>query len=78
MKGEIMKLIPLLMLILSWTNVSFSKRHKPLPQSCTLHPTPAVKQTEPTGEPLLISVDMKVLDIREVPDTGGSYGVELQ
>ena len=73
-----MNLIPLLMLILSWTNVSFSKRPKPLPQSCTLHPTPGTPGTEPTGEPLLISVDMKVLDIREVPDTGGSYGVEVQ
>ena len=74
-----MSLMPILMLILSLTNVSFSKRHKPLPQGCRLLPTQAVvTQTEPTGEPLVISVDMKVLGVRDVPDTGGSYGVDVQ
>ena len=69
--------IRLLLLILSLTNVSFCKKR--LPQGCRLLPTPAVvSQTEPTGEPLVISLDMKVLDVRDVPDAGGSYGVDVQ
>ena len=74
-----MNLICLLMLFLGLTNASFSKRPKTLPQGCTLLPTKAVvTQAEPTGEPFVLSIDMKVLDVRNVPDTGGSYGVEVQ
>ena len=33
---------------------------------------------EPKANPLLIGMNLKVLHIRHVPDSGGSYGVDLK
>ena len=35
-------------------------------------------QMEPTEEPLSLSVAIKVLGVRDVPDRGGSYGVDVE
>ena len=54
---------------------------------CSLRVPNIVKsQMEPSGDiyakpkpkPLLIKVDIKVLGVRDVPDSGGSYGVDMK
>ena len=35
-------------------------------------------QTKPGGKPLIIFVHMKVLGVRNVPDSGGSYGLDVK
>ena len=46
---------------------------------CTLVVPPAVlKQMEPNGDPLLFNVQFMNIRIRDVPNKGGSYGVEFR
>ena len=46
---------------------------------CNLIIPDAVKgQMEPEGRPLKISIDMSVQQVRDVPDSGGSFGVDFQ
>ena len=79
MNVAIMNLTYFLLLIVNLTNVSCLKRSKSLPQGCSLLPTTAVMtQMEPTEEPLSLSVAIKVLGVRDVPDRGGSYGVDVE
>ena len=68
-----------LLLVLYFTNVSAKGRFKAQPQGCSLLATESVTaQLEPTGEPLIIKVDLNVLGVRDVPDRGGSYGVDVE
>ena len=41
-------------------------------------PQSVQKHWEAHGEPLLISIDMKVLNLRDVPDSGGSFQVDIK
>ena len=46
---------------------------------CNLIPSKAMLgQLEPKGKPLLIHAKMHVLHIRNVPDGGGSFGVDVK
>ena len=46
---------------------------------CTLVVPPAVKkQIEPHGEPLVVNILFKNIRIRDVPNKGGSFGVEFR
>lgn len=46
---------------------------------CNLIPSQALfGQLEPTDNPLLIDSKMHVLHIRNVPDGGGSFGVDVK
>ena len=46
---------------------------------CNLIPSKAIfGQLEPKGNPLLINAKMHVLHIRNVPDGGGSFGVDVK
>ena len=46
---------------------------------CALEvPSEVKKQKEPLGEPLIIYVDVKVLGVRDIPDRGGSYSVDIK
>ena len=46
---------------------------------CTLLVPPIVKkQMEPIGDPLLINMEFMNIRIRDVPNKGGSYGVEFR
>ena len=46
---------------------------------CTLLVPPDVqKQMEPQGNPLQISMEFMNIRIRDVPNRGGSYGVEFR
>ena len=46
---------------------------------CTLLVPPTVKkQMEPRGEPLQINIEFMNIRIRDVPNKGGSYGIEFR
>ena len=46
---------------------------------CNLIVPDAVKgHQEPEGRPLKISIDISVQQVRDVPDSGGSFGVDFQ
>ena len=45
---------------------------------CTLEAPHVIKvHKEALGDPLLIHTEIKVLGVRDVPDIGGSYGVDI-
>ena len=45
---------------------------------CYLHTPGAVENSwEAEGTPLSISIDVSVLNVRDVPDSGGSFGVDI-
>ena len=79
-----MNLKCILPLVLLLTNVSaqgkgWKGRYKMPPQGCNLVKTKSVKeQLEPSGEPLFILVHLEILGVRDVPDRGGSYGVDVK
>ena len=81
-----MNLTCILLLVLHLTNVSAQGkrwipkgRYKTPPQGCNLVKTKSVKeQLEPSGEPLFILVHLEILGVRDVPDRGGSYGVDVE
>ena len=69
-----------LLLCFSLANLSSAARQ--VKAGCNLEvPDDVKKQMEPPGpkwrDPLSISMDMKVLGVRDVPDSGGSYGVDI-
>ena len=43
-----------------------------MPQSVQEHPEP-----QPDSGPLILHIELSVLHIREIPDSGGSYGVDV-
>ena len=43
-----------------------------IPQNVQEHPEP-----QPESGPLLLHIELSVLHIREIPDSGGSYGVDV-
>ena len=46
---------------------------------CTLNLPKAIKeQKEITGKPLKILIDMEVLGVRDIPNEGGSFGVDIR
>lgn len=50
-----------------------------VPSGCSLNiPDHVRKQPEAGGSPLVIFVDLKVLDVTNVPDKGGSYEIDLK
>ena len=53
-------------------NVSFDT-------GCTLEIPHAVgRQKEARGNPLMIYIGMKVLRVRDIPDQGGSFGIDIK
>ena len=74
-----------LLLVLLMANVSTGARKvngvRTVNVGCNLQVPDAVKQQMEAmgnkGNPLIISVDIKVLGVRDVADSGGSYGVYL-
>ena len=68
--------LPLILLLanMSWASLVPTPNH-----GCTLHvPQSVSRQREAKGNPLLISVDIKVQDVRDVPDSGGSFGADIR
>ena len=46
---------------------------------CALEvPSAVKKQKEALGKPLVIYVDVKLLGVRDIPDRGGSYSVDVK
>ena len=46
--------------------------------SCYLNRTFEYDDMEPTKNPLLIHVRFEILHIRDVPNSGGSFGVDIK
>ena len=46
-------------------------------KGCHLAPLSGYDNIEPEGDPLLLHVRFRVLHIRDVPDSGGSFGVDI-
>ena len=50
-----------------------------LDAGCTLKmPDSVKKEQEAVGKPLKINIDLKVMDVRDIPDQGGSYGIDIK
>ena len=46
---------------------------------CTLNVPKAIQeQKEVIGKPLRILIDMEILDVRDIPNEGGSFGVDIR
>ena len=68
-----------LAIVLILSNVSWASLVPAPNHGCTLFvPQSVNRQREAKGSPLLISVDIKVRDVRDVPDSGGSYGADIR
>ena len=70
-------LIKLCLMVLQLTNLATGTNHA---QGCNLIIPEAVRfNIEPEGEPLLIQIDLEIIDLREVTDNddGGSFGVDI-
>ena len=53
----------------------------PMPQNqkgCNLTLNNGYDEMEPEGNPLLIQVRIRVFHLRDVPDSGGSFGVNIK
>ena len=53
----------------------------PMPQNqkgCHLTLNNGYDEMEPEGNPLLIQVRIRVFHLRDVPDSGGSFGVNIK
>ena len=46
--------------------------------SCNLNRTFEYDDMEPTMNPLIIHVKFEILHIRDVPNSGGSFGVDIK
>ena len=64
-------LLPYFVLAASTTNTTFMGCHLKIPNHVKDH-------LEAEGEPLQIRIIMEILQIRDVPDRGGSFGVDLR
>ena len=64
-----------------WGSLSAATNAKPK-VGCSLEVPKSIgmQKEAPTdpGKPLVISVDLKVLGVRDVPDSGGSYGMDIK
>ena len=50
-----------------------------LDTGCTLKiPDAVVKQREALGNPLMIYIDLQVVGVRDIPNQGGSFGIDIQ
>ena len=67
-------IISLLFLFLVVTSIARAKSMA----SCFLNRTTDSDDVETTGNPLDIEVWIEVLHIRDVPNSGGSYGVDVK
>ena len=83
----VMALSYCLLLVLVLANVSSASRRRNLNVGCTLLVPDRVKERmEPFGhrnkttkeEPVSIFMKIKILGVRDVPDSGGSYGVDIR
>ena len=50
----------------------------PIPKGCQLTLNNSLNEMEPIGDPLLIDVRIRLFDLREVPDSGGSFAVNTK
>ena len=68
-----------LLLVFLLANVSSARPGGKVSAGCTLEAPHVIKvHKEALGEPLLIHTEIKVLGVRDVPDSGGSYGVDMK
>ena len=81
--GDVMKLLTMLgaklSLVFSMVNIVSSLTKSAsrgcnlvIPQNVQEHPEP-----QPESGPLLLHIELSVLHIREIPDSGGSYGMDV-
>ena len=50
-----------------------------LDTGCTLEvPSEVMKHMEAVGKPLMIQIEFKILTVRDIPDQGGSFGVDIK
>ena len=49
----------------------------PQPKGCYLTLNNGWDEMEPVGDPLTLHVRIRVLHLRDVPDSGGSFGVDF-
>ena len=50
-----------------------------LDTGCTLEvPNEVMKHKEAVGKPLMIQIEFKILTVRDIPDQGGSFGVDIK
>ena len=66
---------------LSLTMVNLTKLllEERLDDGCVLKTPKSVQnRMEPKGKPLIIFIDMRVRSVRDVPDSGGSFGVDIE
>ena len=47
-------------------------------KGCHLSLDSSFDEKEPEGDPLLLNVKITVLHLRDVPDSGGSFGVDIK
>ena len=47
------------------------------PKDCELTLNGGYEDLEPEGDPLIINARFKILNLRDVPDSGGSYSVDI-
>ena len=65
----------------SWLESAFHYVSKAIESDygCTLETPGAVEQQrEATGKPLLIYLDLKIAGVRDIPNQGGSFGIDLK
>ena len=68
--------LSLMVLFLSITSIAYVKSSNA--STCFLNVTTDSDDMEPTGNPLDIELWMDILHIRDVPNSGGSYSVDLK
>ena len=76
---------PLLLVVLPYGSSASSSSFNssvlddPMDGNCRLQkPSSVLNRWETNGSPLSVSIDMRVLSVRDVPDTGGSFGIDIQ
>ena len=68
----------LLLVLTLWSSFSSALKGK-VKVGCRLEVTEYVGlQKETKGKPLVIFVDLKLLGVRDVPDSGGSYAMDVK
>ena len=59
------------------TNAQYLGPMPPKPNGCNLNLKNGFDDMEPKGSPLILHVKLGILGLRDVPDSGGSFGVDV-
>lgn len=80
-KVETPSSVLLVVLLTSFVSLTNAQQSGPMPPQkidCSLALNYLWYEKEPTGNPLLIHVRIIILHIRDIPDRGGSFGVDIK